>query len=117
MIWIINGKPFKDNFRYHRSRSAQLDEDEEYYMLYNPLASKHTQPRKNEFNFSWSWSRRSWTDVQRNVFIDFGDENLFWVLEGMGTSHGKGKLVSKEDFINKYGGDIELLTTLIGNGK
>jgi len=115
MIWVINGKPFKDNFRYHRSRSVQLDEDEEYYLRYNPLVSKNPQPRKNEYYFSWSWCRRSWTDVQRNVFIDFGDENLFWVLEGMGTSSGKGKLISKEMFVKKYGGNIELLATLIDN--
>lgn len=114
MIWVINGKPFKDNFRYHRSRSAQLDDEDEYYHRYNPLASKHeTQPRKDEFNFSWSWSRRSWADVQRHVFIDFGDENLFYVTEGMGRSRGIGKLINKERFIKKYGGNIELLETLI----
>lgn len=113
MIWVINGKPFKDNFRYHRSRSVQLDEDEEYYQRYNPLASKHTETRKDEFNFSWSWCRRSWTDVQRHVFIDFGDENLFRVEEGMGTSSGKGKLIRKERFIKKYGGNIEFLETLV----
>lgn len=114
MIWVINGKPFKDMFRYYRSRSFQLDQDDEYWHLYNPLASKQeTQPRKNEFNFSWSWYRRSWADVQRDVFIDFGDENLFRVEEGMGTSSGKGKLVSKETFLKEHGGDTQLLTILI----
>ncbi len=114
MIWVINGKPFKDNFRYHRFSSYQLDQDDEYWHRYNPLASKHnTQPRKNEFNFSWSWYRRSWVDVQRQVFIDFGDENLFQVVEGMGTSSGKGKLMSKETFLNEYSGNTELLATLI----
>jgi competence CoiA-like predicted nuclease len=113
MIWVINGKPFKENFHYHRSRSVRLDEEEEYYLRYNPLANKHIQPRKDEYYFTWSWYRRSWTVTQRHVFIDFGDENLFWVQDGMGTSSGTGKLISKEMFINKYGGNIEFLTTLI----
>lgn len=113
MLWIINGKPFKENFQYHLSRSAQLDEDEEYYRRYNPLANKNLQPRKDEYNFSWSWYRRSWSGTSRPVFIDFGDENLFWVKEGMGKSSGIGKLVSKESFLKKYGGNIELLEPLI----
>lgn len=113
MIWVINGKPFKNNFHYHRSRSRQLDEDEEYYLKYNPLAKKNTQARKDEYSFSWSWCRKSWTVALRQVFIDFGDENLFWVQEGVGTNNGIGKLVNKEIFIKKYGGNVELLVTLI----
>ena len=31
----------------------------------------------------------------------------------MGTSSGIGKLISKEVFLKKYGGNIELLATLI----
>lgn len=57
----------------------------------------------------------SWSEVERHVFIDFGDENLFWVKEGMGTNYGKGKQITKEDFIKKYGGNLELLPTLIEN--
>jgi competence CoiA-like predicted nuclease len=114
MIWVINGKPFKENFHYHRTRSVQLDEEDEHYHRYNHLASKHeTQPRKDEFTFSWSWSKKSWTDAQRQVFIDFGDETLFRVEEGMGTSGGKGKQISKETFLKEYGGNTELLETLI----
>ncbi len=113
MIWIINGNPFKDNFSYKRSRSVQLDEEEEYYLRYNPLVNKNTQARKDEYDFSWSWYRRSWNNTKRQVFIDFGAENLFWVIEGMGTSSGIGKLISKEVFLKKYGGNIELLATLI----
>ena len=54
--------------------------------------------------FDWKWSRKSWGEVMRPVFIDFGDENLFWVRQGMGTSYGKGKYVSKEKFFAKYFG-------------
>lgn len=114
MIWVINGKHFVNNFSIYRS---SLDEAAEYSRLYNPLSSQYGIVEKNttpkEFNFSWNWCRKSWCDVQRNVFIDFGDKNLFWVKDGMGTSSGKGRQISKESFIKKYGGDLDLLPTLI----
>ena len=106
---------FKNNFSIHKS---QLDEDDEYYRRYNPSSSQYgivDDSRKNEFHFAWSWCRKSWSEVQRHVFVDFGDENLFWVKQGMGTSYGKGRQISKEKFIKKYGGDLELLETLIDN--
>jgi competence protein CoiA len=115
MIWIINGSHFKKNFSVFKSG---LEEDEEYYRLHNPLSShygKIDNSWKDEFNFSWSWCRKSWRDVQRDVFIDFGDEHLFWVKEGIGTSQGKGKKITKEKFMIKYGGDLNLLPTLINN--
>ena len=115
MMWIINGKPFKENFEIYKS---QLKEDEEYYRRYNPSSSQYglvDNGRKNEFDFSWSRCRKSWRDAQRRIFIDFGDENLFWVKEGMGTHRGCGRQVSKKDFIAKYGGDLELLALIIDN--
>jgi competence CoiA-like predicted nuclease len=114
MMWIINGKPFKDNFSYRRTRSVRLDEEEEYYLKYNPLlANKNIQPRKDEYTFRWNWSKKSWSSAQRKVFIDFGDEHLFWVLEGIGTSGGIGKLISKERFIKEHSGNIDFLEILI----
>lgn len=126
MIWVINGKHFKNNFNIY-PYSSRLNDDEEYYRKYNPLSSQYGIVDKNteeiksrlkqEFNFSWSRRRKSWSDVQRHVFIDFGDENLFWVKDGMGTSSGKGRQISKRSFIKKYGGDTELLKTVIDNSK
>lgn len=116
MIWVINGKHFKGNFNIYSSR---LDEDEEHFRLYNPLSRQYGIVEKNshkkEVHFSWNWARKSWCDVQSNVFIDFGDGNLFWVKGGMGTSCGKGWQISKDSFVRKYGGDLELLETLIDN--
>jgi hypothetical protein len=124
MIWIINGKHFKDNFRI-TSFISRLDEDEEYARRNNPLLRGFGYGKKgyegNEYQapkdvfFNWDWARKSWNDVQRNVFIDFGDEKLFWVKSGMGSKEGKGRQKSKEAFITKYGGDIELLANLIDN--
>jgi hypothetical protein len=118
MIWIINGKHFKSNFDIKPPRSASLDEDEEYWQLHNPLANRFGALEKiikGKRKYTWRWSRRSWTDVGRPVFIDFGDESLFWVLDGMGSSTGKGKQISKEQFVIKHGGNIETLATIIDN--
>ena len=85
MLWLINGVHFKHNFSFWES------EDEN---------------SKNLF-CNWRYARRSWEDVQRQVFIDFGEDTLFWVGDGMGRSWGKGQYVPKEKFIEKYGGDFE----------
>ena len=121
MIWIVNGKHFKKNFDIYPSGhySTQLNNDDEYFRLHNPLAHQYGVVDKNSYksesNFSWRWSRKSWSDVQRHVFIDFGDDNLFWVKNGMGTPRGNGRQITKEKFITKYGGDLQLLTTIIEN--
>ena len=122
MLWVINGMHFKHNFKINSS-SFDYDFDDEIYWQPNYF---HTQngtidmetgelifSPKKEFSFSWDWCRKSWCEVERHVFIDFGDENLFWVTIGMGTSFGQGKYVSKENFIKKYGGDVFLIDTLI----
>lgn len=122
MLWVINGKQFKHNFLIHSRRL-----DDEYYQRLNYVYSQYgivdketgeifSRPKK-ELTFSWSWCRKSWNEVHRPVFIDFGDENLFWVTSGMGTSQGQGRLISKESFLKKYGGDTELLATIIDKTK
>jgi hypothetical protein len=114
MIWIINGKVFRDNFKYQViTPSAQLLEDAEYWRRHNPLASGDDVVRKDEFTFLWLRCKKSWAEVQRKVFIDFGDEHLFQIEMGMGTSWGKGKRVSKEAFLKEHGGNTDLLDTLI----
>jgi competence protein CoiA len=117
MIWIINGLHFKNNFKFYPPgttisfRSDNKSPDRHGIFINN--IQETTPHLKNEVNFSWDWARKSWCDVQRYVFIDFGDETLFWVMDGMGTSGGKGKHITKEIFIKKYGGDLELIETLI----
>lgn len=115
MIWIINGKHFKNNFSVHTL--SRLDEDEDYFRRNSPFAKQFgiTSSSQNDINFSWSRPRRSWQGVQCHIFIDFGDENLFKIKDGMGTKYGTGIHVTKERFITKYGGNLELLSTLIDN--
>ena len=101
MMWIINGKPFKENFEIYKS---QLKEDEDYYRRYNHSSSQYglvDNGRKNEFDFSWSRCRKSWRDAQRRIFIDFGDENLFWVKEGMGDMQRLRQTSQQKRFYSK----------------
>jgi len=118
MLWIVNGKPFKNNFTIN---SRSVTQDREYYMQFgyfpDDIVDKETggivSNSKKQLPFSWSRPRRCWSDVQRPVFIDFGDENLFCITEGMGTNRGIGRQITKERFLEKYGGDSALLATLI----
>lgn len=114
MIWIINGIHFKNNFS---TSKIQVNVDAEYFRFYRPQSVQYGKEdiskTKNRYRFTWSWSRKSWSNAQRYVFIDFGDDHLFWVKEGMGTSSGTGIKVAKAKFIEKYGGDLDLLPTII----
>ena len=112
MIWIINGVHFKENFQISPSK---IFEDEQYYLSNNPLAQKMDiiSSSIGEQNFIWNRPRRCWDAVQRNVFIDFGGEEIFWVKSGMGSKCGYGKFVTKEKFIKKYGGNLDLISTVI----
>ncbi len=115
MLWVINGIKFKNNFRHFTFRPNRYLVNGLYYSdPHGIIEAEHSIPHsKNDLTFSWDWPRKSWNGVQRNVFIDFGDENLFWVKDGMGTKTGRGQQISKENFIKKYGGDLALLNSLI----
>jgi len=110
MLWIINGEEFKKNLIV-----KDYWEDQDYRELMSlprpPIQWIRRSPKikkgvNGEF-FKWKYPRRSWKDVQRPVFIDFGEDSLFWVKEGMGTSQIRGTYVSKEKFIKKYGGNYK----------
>lgn len=110
MLWLINGEEFKKNLII-----KDYWEDQDYReMMSLPRQAVRWVRRspeikkgsKGEF-FKWKHPRRSWENVQRPVFIDFGEDSLFWVKEGMGTSQIRGIYFSKEEFIDKYGGNYE----------
>lgn len=114
MIWVVNGKHFKDNFWIPPSRFYF---DKNYLRTSSGFINKTTGETvpfsQSKVNFTWSWARQSWKEVQRPLFIDFGDENLFWVKKGMGMKNGNGIHVNKKKFIKKYGGDTSLLSLII----
>jgi competence protein CoiA len=103
MLWVINGHCFKENFTI-----------KDFDNLWLPWIKRHNLPieKTKEKVFEWSWARKSWSDVQRHVLIDFEEESLFMVKVGMGTKRGKGIYVSKEAFIKKYGGNYEYYRNL-----
>lgn len=92
MLWIINGINFKTNFN--------LISDDHFFRVSQGLVHKRTGQllKQGEKLFIWKWYSKSWGEVQRPVFIDFGEENLLWVKEGMGTSICRGKYIGKKVF-------------------
>jgi len=91
MLWLINGSHFKSNFRIF-----------DISKITDQIKYQSFSGRKG---FKWNYARKSWAAVNRNVFIDFGTNILFWVRSGMGTKTGLGRPITKQDFILKYGGD------------
>lgn len=110
MLWLINGAEFKKNLTV-----KDYWEDQDYLEISSlprpPVRWIRKSPEiKKEINgefFKWEYPRKSWIEVQRPVFIHFGEDSLFRVKEGMGTSQIRGTYVSKEKFITKYGGNYK----------
>lgn len=110
MLWIINGEKFKKNLTV-----KDYWEDQDYRELMSlprpPKQWRRSTPEikkgENGEFFKWKNPRKSWINVQRPVFLDFGDDSLFRVIEGMGTSQIRGNYVSKKKFILKYNGNYE----------
>lgn len=126
MLWILNGKPFKQNFSFFKERKTisfnpspiktpEFINTAKGWVKYNPGVLPKIEIEQTQVeSFSWSWARKSWSDTERNVFIDFGGKDLFWVKSGMGSCRGIGKSVPKEAFIKKYGGNLELINIVLG---
>ena len=68
MLWLINGRGFKSNFKIY-----ELDG------LAQKWNSEHNQTKnlRGKKGFGWNYARRSWSAVRRHVFIDFGENTLF----------------------------------------
>lgn len=110
MLWLINGIEFWKNLT---AKDFWIDQDyiELMSLPRKPLHWTRSSPEikkgiNGEF-FKWKNPRKSWEGVQRPLFIDFGENYLFRVLEGMGTSQIRGTYISKEKFIIKYGGNYK----------
>lgn len=106
MIWLINGKKFKDNF-YIKDWDNELN-----WFSLNHNNCKDIIGKKM---FRWDYPRKSWENTRKHVFIDFHNEALVWIHKGMGSKWGECKLVSKSEFISKYGGDFNLHLLLFRN--
>lgn len=117
MIWLINGSHFELNFStWHRTWPINWTRTFEGWVniITGEVRSLLEDMETKDLHFSWSWARKSWIDVERPVFIDFGGDKLFWVKEGMGTPFGAGINILKKTFIIKYHGDPDLSSLVIG---
>lgn len=116
MLWLINGAQFVLNFS-TRQRTWPINWTRTFEGWVNistgEVRSLLEDMETKDLSFYWSWARKSWEDVQRPVFIDFGRDKLFWVKDGMGTSCGTGINVLKKNFIKKYQGNSDLLRLVI----
>jgi competence protein CoiA len=120
MLWLINGEKFEDNISI-RYLKIPSDWDRTMQGWVN-IKTGEIKPlweeiKSKDYEFNWMWARKSWADVQRPVFIDFGDDKLFWIKKGMGTSNGFGGLINKNSFIQKYGGDLKQVALVIQENK
>lgn len=112
MLWLINGKEFRNNLnpkRYWDDKRYEKFKDNPKELIRFIMGPKITKGKNGEF-FMWKYPRRSWMDVQRPVFIDFGGDTIFRVKEGMGTKQIRGTYYSKKIFLEKYGGNYEYYT-------
>jgi hypothetical protein len=119
MLWLINGSHFVSNFTTHISIPKDyIRISGELINIYTGKARALLDDNKSkEYSFRWSYPRRSWEDVQRPIFIDFGEDKLFWIKNGMGTSYGDGVFIHKRSFIQKYGGDLNQIDLVFQENK
>lgn len=116
MLWIINGAPFKLNFGTY---------DGEFNRDWMPLKKGYINVYSGKFVdqlpitkskntiFKWYRPRKNLEAVKNPIFIDFGDESLFYFKEGIGRESGTGLSVSKMSFLKKYKGDISKIKFLL----
>lgn len=116
MLWIVNGSHFDENITiyYTNCLNSPIKMPHGWFNIKSGEVAYNSEAKRElKGTFVWSWPRKSWSVATRNLFIDFGGPELFWVKSGMGTRHGEGQYVSKERFIRKYGGDLSMLSKII----
>lgn len=104
MMWIINGFHFRENFNFPHKHF----EPQKVKKRFLQIDRKKTIEPPKTISFRWEYPRTTWGYAKRPVFIDFGDERIYRIIEGLGTGYCTGKEFSKRQYIEKYGGDYEL---------
>lgn len=114
MLWVLNGKGIdKKNFitfYYPDERSRTRIHVGHSAVNSNEGQEKNWSSDNNrDIKFQWNYARRVWMGAARHRFIDFGDAYLFMIEDWNAQKFGSGKWISKEKFVEKYGGDKSLL--------
>ena len=121
MIWVINGEKSRNRIKFKGSinnKKCWIDLINEkmiinegwYVNQFSVSDEKLIEVEINEdtlFSFTWSNPKRSWRESERDIFIDFGGNYLFYVQEGKGYTTGNGWFISKKKFITQHGGDYD----------
>lgn len=69
----------------------RINDDQEIYNL-----------KPDERYFSWTYRIKSWDFSKKPLFIDFGDDYLYWIRERYTNEKGKLKIITKKKFLKKY---------------
>lgn len=104
---LEKGFEYRENFgiyTYHlnENRNSQqlvLKINEDLVNFYEIHKSKKTSTK---VEFVWERFRRSWQEAERSVFIDFDEEYLLYITNGIGKKYGQGNKILKAKFIEKY---------------
>jgi hypothetical protein len=117
MIWIINGFQFAHNFIIKPFKATEFDtyspEFERFAKMHGFTTNYRPLTGAEKARFEWKRPKEVWRYASATVYIDFGDQFLFQVQEGLGCPKGTGISISKRDFIIKSGGDASLTNNLI----
>jgi competence CoiA-like predicted nuclease len=95
-IYTLNQAKFKGTYR----EPLMLRLYTELLDLYK-YSTTEVESMKTEF--TWEHARRSWQEAKRPVFIDFGEDFLFYITSGIGKKYGTATKILKTKFIEKYG--------------
>ncbi|MEP7377888.1 MAG: competence protein CoiA family protein [Chitinophagaceae bacterium] len=117
LIWIINGINFAHNFIIKPLQATEYDtytpEFDRFAKIHGFTPTYKSKDGENKARFAWTRPKQVWTYAKAQVFIDFGDEFLFFVKERLGSATGIGESVSKRQFIIDHGGNDSLISTII----
>ncbi|MGG9960204.1 competence protein CoiA [Ferruginibacter sp. SUN106] len=117
MIWIINGIHFIENFITYPTQGTEFDtytpEFEKFAKMHGFTPKYRMLGEENRERFKWKRPKQVWGHAKAQVYIDFGNEFLFFIIQGLGTSNGTGANISKKQFIIEHGGDESLVSTVI----
>lgn len=70
----------------------------------NEVFDEFNRSEKKYLLFDWKYKRHSWLDSAAPVFLDFGEENLYWIRkrDQVGIPLIYLQIVKKQIFLNKY---------------
>jgi hypothetical protein len=127
LIWVVNGKKFKDCFEILGNIPDPEDKliiDYDFYGHKHPYLYSRNEILRGEtmfnvigfsrisalkisekhFVFDWRYERKSWLETKSFVFFDFGDEFLYMLKhrKQLKNKFSYLKKIMKQEFIEKY---------------